>query len=101
VRDELQARLDELNGEGLTVPEGASPVDFMMAVYRDIRQPMERRLRAARECAPYVHPKLSTTAVLIDGGSFAERLQRSIERTQKVLDLQAVEETKAGEGGED
>jgi hypothetical protein len=98
VRDELQARLDELNGEGLTVPEGASPVDFMMAVYRDIRQPMERRLRAARECAPYVHPKLSASAVLI-GNDFASKLERAVKRSEKVLELEAtkiIEEEREG-----
>ena len=80
MRDELQARLDELNGEGLEVPSDATPVDFLMAVYRDPRQPMSRRLRAATECAPYVHPKLSAAAVIYQG-DMATRLENAIKRS--------------------
>jgi hypothetical protein len=43
------------------------------------------RLRAAIEAAPYVHPKLSATAI-IQGGDFAERLERAVARSRAALD---------------
>jgi hypothetical protein len=38
---------------------------------------MHRRLRAAIECAPYCHPKLSVTAT-VGGKDFAAQLERAI-----------------------
>ena len=69
-------QLSQIDGEGLEVSANASPVDFLMAVYRDVRQPMMRRLKAATECAPYIQPKLSAAAVLI-GDDFASKLERA------------------------
>ena len=44
---------------------------------------MATRLRAAIEAAPYKHPKLSVSAVAtMDGKSFAEQLERAIERSK-------------------
>lgn len=79
-----QQRLDWLNGEGLEVSADATPIDFLCAVYRDPRQPMSRRLKAAIEAAPYAHPKLAVTA-FIDGADFAHRLERAVERSQPKL----------------
>jgi hypothetical protein len=77
--------LDRIEAEAeLAVPPGASPVDFLSAVYRDPRQPMHRRLRAAIEAAPYVHPKLSVTAT-VGGKDFAAELERAIERSGKAV----------------
>jgi hypothetical protein len=76
--DGLQARLDELNGEGLEVPVDASPVEFLQAIYRDPRQPMHRRLKAAIEAAPICHPQLKATAVIL-GSDFATRLEAAQE----------------------
>src|SRR5690348_13172388 len=63
-REEQQRRLDQLNGEGLEVPEDATPLDFFTTVFRDAGQPMHRRMKAAAEAAQYVHPKLSVQAQL-------------------------------------
>jgi hypothetical protein len=35
------------DGEGLQVPPDIEPLEFLMAIYRDHRQPMSRRMRAA------------------------------------------------------
>jgi hypothetical protein len=41
-------------------------------------------MRAAIEAAPYKHPKLSVSAVAkMDGKSFAEQLERAIERSKQ------------------
>jgi hypothetical protein len=80
--DEQQRRLDWLNGEGLQVASDATPLDFLSAVYRDVRQPMERRMRAARDAAQYVHPTYKAMAIVPMGGDFATRLEKAIERSQ-------------------
>jgi hypothetical protein len=46
-----QQIVDEMNGEGLQVPSDIEPVEFLMAIYRDPRQPMNRRMKAAIEAA--------------------------------------------------
>ena len=74
----------EDDGEGLEVPADASPVDFLQAIYRDPRQPMHRRLRAAVECAPFCHPTLKATAVLL-GSDFATKLENAVKRSEAVL----------------
>jgi hypothetical protein len=38
---------------------GETPLDYMLRVMRDISQDHERRDRAARDAAPYVHARLS------------------------------------------
>jgi hypothetical protein len=61
--DAVLKRIEEQQQlENIVVPDDASPLDFLMAIYRDHRQPMNRRLRAAIEAAPYTHAKLAVTA---------------------------------------
>jgi hypothetical protein len=75
--------LDRIETEPeITVSADANPVDFLCAIYRSPAQPMHRRLRAAIEAAPYLHPKLSVTAN-VDGKDFALQLERAIERSGK------------------
>lgn len=38
---------------------GASPLDFMLAVLREDSFPVALRLAAAKDAAPYIHPKLA------------------------------------------
>jgi hypothetical protein len=82
--------LDRIEAEAeLAIPPDATPVEFLSAVYRDAAQPMHRRLRAAIECAPYVHPKLSVTAAF-DGKSFAAALEGAIARSGKATVIEGV-----------
>lgn len=78
----LNRIVGQLQSDEVTVGDNASPLDFLTAIYRDSRQPISRRLRAAIEAAPYFHPKLSATAVL-RGDDFAARLERAIARSGK------------------
>ena len=55
------------------------PLDFLRAIYLDESVPLSVRMRAAIEAAPYVHPKLSATALI--GDDFADRLERAILRS--------------------
>jgi hypothetical protein len=89
MEDELQARLDELNGEGLEVPTDASPIDFLCAIFRNPRQPMHRRLKAAIEAAPFCHPQLKATAVIL-GSDFATKLENAMKRSDaaKLIEVQ-------------
>jgi len=41
-----------------------TPLDFLKAVYLNEGLPLSVRMKAAIEAAPYVHPKLSATAVM-------------------------------------
>jgi hypothetical protein len=67
---------------GLEIASDAQPLDFLCAVYRDQRQPMSRRMKAAEIAAEYVHPTFKATAIVHADGSFAERLERAISRSQ-------------------
>jgi hypothetical protein len=46
---------------------------------------------AAIEAAPYLHPKLSATAVYATGEDFASMLDRAIERSGKVREVKQIE----------
>jgi hypothetical protein len=60
-----------------------TPLEFLEAVYCNEDLPLSVRMRAAIEAAPYKHPKLSATAIAtMDGKSFAEALERCIERSK-------------------
>jgi hypothetical protein len=62
---------------GVEVPANATSLDFFRAVYRDARQPMPRRMKAAEAALPFEHPKPSVVATL---DSFAERMEEMMER---------------------
>ena len=65
-----------------------TPLDFLEAVYLNPDLPLATRMRAAIEAAPYKHPKLSAAAnVHFNGGSFAEQLDRAIERSKQPVPL--------------
>jgi hypothetical protein len=43
------------------IASGMTPLDFLCSVFRDPKQPMKRRIEAAKFAAPYVHPRLSVS----------------------------------------
>jgi hypothetical protein len=57
-----------------------TPLDFLRAVYLNEGLPLTVRMRVAIEAAPYVHPKLSATAVMTSD-DFGDRLERAILRS--------------------
>ena len=76
-----------IEAQQLRVGTDPTPVEFLRAVYCYEAVPLSVRLRAAIEAAPYVHPKLSATAIL-EAGDLAERLERAIERSHSVVSNQ-------------
>jgi hypothetical protein len=72
----------EQQTEVVTVADNASPLDFLTAIYRDPRQPVNRRMRAAIEAAPFIHPKLAVSANISGGEGIASRLELAIERSR-------------------
>jgi hypothetical protein len=65
----------------------------LQAVHCNEELPLPTRIKAAIEAAPYVHPKLAVTG-LIMGEDFAQRLEKAIERaqTQKAIEPPRVTE---------
>jgi hypothetical protein len=71
--------------DAIEVPADATPLQFLEAIYRSAPQPMHRRLKAACEALPFVHPKLAVSAQ-INGGDFARTLELAMRRSAKVLE---------------
>jgi hypothetical protein len=44
------------------IASGMSPLAFLCSVFRDPKQPMKRRIEAAKSAAAYVYPKLAVTS---------------------------------------
>lgn len=44
------------------------PLEYMLAVLRDVTKPAEDRMDAAKAAAPYVHAKLASVEHKGDGG---------------------------------
>jgi hypothetical protein len=64
-------------------PEGENSLKLLQAIYKDKNQPLNVRVRCAIEALPFEVPKLSATAIAtMDGKTFAEALERCIERSQ-------------------
>src|SRR5215475_14450547 len=71
--------------DAIEVPANATPLDFLQIIYRSTNQPMHRRLKAACEALPFVHPKLAVTAQ-VNSETFAAALERAVNRSAKVLE---------------
>ena len=86
----VDAELAELEEEEelVELAPGEVSLDFLQRIYRSTQQPMSLRMRAAIEALPFEKPKLSATAnLLFDGKSFADALERCIERSKSLPQL--------------
>jgi hypothetical protein len=79
--------LDQLLGEGV-VPKDTRALELLQMVYRGEVKVSPQQMRAAIESLPFESPKLIATAsAILDGQTFAELLDRAIERSQRPLKL--------------
>jgi hypothetical protein len=71
-------------------PEGQTSLELLQTVYRDRSQPLNVRVRCAVEALAHEYPRVSAVAVTnMSGRSFAEALERAIERSKAPLPLPA------------
>jgi hypothetical protein len=71
-------------------PIAETALALLQTVYRDQRQPLHTRMRAAVEALPYENPKLSAMAVAsMNGNDFAAALDRAIMRSSKLIEAKA------------
>jgi hypothetical protein len=84
---------DEITAEELAewVPSKLMSLEYLQSIYRDESQSMYTRIRAARDALPYENAKLVATAI-IDGQSFAAKLERAITRSNgtKVIEAKVI-----------
>ncbi len=66
---EVQAKIEKA---------GVTPLQFMVEVLQDENQSFQNRQWAAREAAPYLHPKLSSTDVQVKGSLKIDMVKRMI-----------------------
>jgi hypothetical protein len=70
--------------EVIKLGPGETSLNFLQRVYRSVKQPMSRRMRAAIEALPHEHPRLGAVAIgRMNGDDFAAMLDRAIERSGK------------------
>ncbi len=73
----------QILAEEQKLPEGITALPLLQMAYRGQVQLTPQQMRAAIEALPFEVPKLSATAVAsIDGKTFAEALERCIERSR-------------------
>ena len=78
--------------ELIELAPGETSLDFLQRVYRSVKQPMSRRLRAAIEALPHEHPRFGAVAIgSMNGQDFASMLERAIERSGKKLQVKQIE----------
>jgi hypothetical protein len=72
----------EIAEELIELAPGEISLDLLRRVYRSTQQPMSLRMRAAIEALPFESPKQSAVAIAhFDGKTFAEALERCLERS--------------------
>ena len=54
---------------------GKSPIDFFNDLLKNEEAPLELRFSAAKELAPYVHPKLASVESRVGGKTHEQRLE--------------------------
>jgi hypothetical protein len=70
------------------LPEGVTALPLLQMAYCGQVKLTQQQLRAAIEALPFEAPKLSATAIAsLDGDTFAEALQRCLERSAQSVPL--------------
>ena len=81
--DPENLKVEDEEQQLLVLPEGTTAKEALRMVYRGEIVLSPQQMRAAIESLPYETPKLSATAIAtMDGKSFADALDRAIERSK-------------------
>jgi hypothetical protein len=93
IREDQQRLVDELNeAEQVLLDPGETSLDLMRKIYRNPRQPMYRRIRAAEQALQFEHPKLGAVATTaMNGADFASLLEKAILRSAIGRPLRQIE----------
>jgi len=98
---ELDVILDKISVEAEQLaPDGETALGLLQEVYRNKRVPLSTRMRAATIAIQYETPKLAVTGYVNDTASFAQALDRAIQRSAEgrvTLELTAAPEAGGGE----
>jgi hypothetical protein len=88
---ELGEVLDRIEAlDAIELPPDATSLDLLQTIYRDHRQPIVRRMRAAIAALPFEHPKLAVTAVIGgEGGDLTALLELRKARSAKIIEGRA------------
>ena len=79
-------------GEAVELAPGETSLHFFQKIYRSIRQPMARRMRAAEFALQHEHPKLGAIATAsMNGRDFASLLERAIRASGKEREVEQIE----------
>jgi hypothetical protein len=86
--DDLDSVLDRIDQQEEHLPEDIMALPLLQLAYRGKIKLTPQQARCAVEALPYENPKLSATAIAtMDGKSFAEALDRCIERSKQSVPL--------------
>ncbi len=80
----LEEALDRIEtAQALQLGPDATSLDLLRAVYRNPSLSLHVRMRAAAIALPHEHPKLSAQQLVHIDGSWAERLDKAVERSAR------------------
>jgi hypothetical protein len=89
--DETLSRFDD-EPELIELGPGETSLHFFQRIYRSIRQPMARRMRAAEFALQHEHPRLGAIATAsMNGRDFAALLERAIRASNKEREVKQIE----------
>jgi hypothetical protein len=92
--ERITAVLDQIEAEqqSQSIPDGVGALRLLQMVYRGEVRATPQQMRAAIESLPYEQPRLSAVAVgYLTGETFAERLDRAIERSAAARPIKLIE----------
>jgi hypothetical protein len=92
--DTVDAALSRFDDEPelIELGPGETSLHFFQRIYRSIRQPMARRMRAAEFALAHEHPRLGAIATAsMNGRDFASLLERAIRASGKEREVKQIE----------